>query len=137
MADRQKTRVVIDTNVLLSAIIADGTPARVVSAARAGAFRSVTSVYVLDELRSVLIRTFDHSSALAEERALAVARFSEVMPVTGSDQVWCTDPADDAVIATALLGRASVIVTGDRKLRRAEVEGLEILTPGEFLDRLG
>jgi predicted nucleic acid-binding protein len=41
------------------------------------------------------------------------------------------------VIATALLGRASVIVTGDRKLRRAEVEGLEILTPGEFLDRLG
>lgn len=38
---------------------------------------------------------------------------------------------------TALQGSATVIVTGDRQLLEAEIQGLEILTVAEMVERLG
>lgn len=50
----------------------------------------------------------------------------------------CEDPDDDKYIAAALGGRATFVVTGDRKLLALkEHEGIRIVTPREFLDLLG
>jgi len=50
----------------------------------------------------------------------------------------CDDPDDDKYIAAALEGRASHVVTGDRRfLALGEHAGVEIVTPRAFLDLLG
>jgi predicted nucleic acid-binding protein len=47
-----------------------------------------------------------------------------------------TDAEDDPIVETALAGRATLIVTGDRQLLQARVCGIEILTVAEMLTRL-
>jgi predicted nucleic acid-binding protein len=50
----------------------------------------------------------------------------------------CEDPDDDKYLAAALEGRASHVVTGDRRfLAVGEHAGVEIVTPRAFLDLLG
>ena len=50
----------------------------------------------------------------------------------------CEDPEDDKYVAAAVEGRASHVVTGDRRfLAVGEHGGVEIVTPREFLDLLG
>jgi predicted nucleic acid-binding protein len=49
----------------------------------------------------------------------------------------CRDPHDDWVIACAVVGKADVIVSGDRDLLDLERVGdIPILTAGEYLTRL-
>jgi len=50
----------------------------------------------------------------------------------------CRDPADDAVLAAAVEGRADAIVTGDADLLDLhEYQGIAIITPRAFLDLIG
>ena len=45
-----------------------------------------------------------------------------------------TDPKDDIVIATALVGKADYIVSGDRQLTVfKDFQGIPILTPAAFV----
>jgi uncharacterized protein len=49
------------------------------------------------------------------------------------------DPDDNVILATAIAGRADLIVSGDKPgmLRLGEVEGIRIVTPREALGLLG
>ena len=48
-----------------------------------------------------------------------------------------THPEDDLVLATAFSGEASVLCTRDKQLLKLRAfQGIEILSPGEFLGRL-
>jgi putative PIN family toxin of toxin-antitoxin system len=130
-------RAVVDTNVLISAVLAPGLPGDVVAAGRAGRYHPVTSPYIIEEFRRVMVRRLDLESADVDRIALAIARSAEVVPVFEASRAWCGDPADDAVIETALRGEASHIVTGDRRLRATEMDSVEFVTPKEFLELLG
>lgn len=112
-------RVVADTNVYVSAIVFGGTPEAILVLARAGVVELFVCPAILAELRSVLSKTFDWPErrvrdALAEVRAVA-----------------------SLVRASARIS-ADFLVTGDRThLRPLDVfEGVRIVTPREFLDRL-
>lgn len=130
-------RVVIDTNVLLSAVLFGGRPGELVELARNGRIRGVTSLYILDEFQRVLVQPrFAVPARLAEDLALEVATFMDVVPVGPSGATWVSDPADDPVVETALQGRAAIIVTDDRRLLQAAVPGIQILTVAEVLDRI-
>ena len=125
----------LDTNVLLSAVLFGGKPAMLVDWVRSGRLRAVTSLYILREFQDVLAvgpRFVDRRS-VGGELAVELAGMMEVVPVGRPRGRWAADPADDPVIETALQGGASLIVTGDKRLLEALVAGINIVTVAEMV----
>lgn len=131
------TRVVFDTNILISALLSlNGAPFRCIALARSGLVQSVTCSEILDEFAEKLRTKF----AFAEERVLqAVGEIrgcSEVVVVPGILRVVADDPDDDVVIECAVVGEASIIVSGDKHLRSlAHYQTIPILTAADFLSQ--
>ncbi len=130
-------RVVLDTNVLISAALSPGgSPRSVVDAARAGNGILLFSRETFHELRTRLLDPKFDAYVGWEGRALYLAQMeavSEWVSITGA-KLGCSDPDDDMVLETALLGEAGCIVTGDRRLlEMSPFHGIPIVTPGEFV----
>ena len=114
-------RTVVDANIWVSAVISSqGAPARLEAAFRAERFTVITSEPLLDEIEGVLQRprlarrygvTADKVSALLD----LLRDRAEIVGITGLLRV-CRDPDDDAVVETAIVGKAEVIVSGDDDL---------------------
>jgi putative PIN family toxin of toxin-antitoxin system len=136
-------RAVLDVNVLVSAaIMRRGIPHALLVAWQAGRFTMVTSEHIITQLtiklRSDKLRRYGLSTAdiravtnlLRKDAIVVTVPAAEVRPVTG-------DPEDDVVLATARLGGANYLVTGDGGLlARSPYEGVEIVAPRAFLTLL-
>jgi putative PIN family toxin of toxin-antitoxin system len=113
-------RLVLDTNLLVSGVIADGMPRRLIDAAKAGEFELCTSERLLAELHDVLSRSkFAGRLAQAGLTPAGIAddlrRLAVVVAPTAVPQVVTTDPDDDHVIAAAIAGQADLIASGDKR----------------------
>ena len=132
---------VLDTNVLISGFPRPGSvPAILIDAWRQGAYRPVVSVPIFAELAETWRDPYWQARFSSAESAAAIALLraeGTVTPLTVGITGRATHPEDDLILATAVSGEASYLVTGDRKLRAVGVfQGVTILTPREFLDRL-
>ncbi len=128
-------RIVFDTNVLISALIAtDGVCGSLVR--RCGQVHTpIVSAFILDELADKLTGKFKRDPLdVAIAIALLRDRFLIVKPVPLRIPV-CRDPDDDAILGTALAGKAQCIITGDKDLLvLVQYEGVDILPPNAFED---
>ena len=134
-------RVVLDTNVLVSALITRGTPPdQLYQAWEAGSFDLVTSTVQVAELARVLayekLRPYLHqeeAEALLESIG-AVAEVVDDLPALDISR----DPDDNAILATAVAGEADLLVTGDKSdlLALKSVHGIAIVTPRQALGRI-
>jgi uncharacterized protein len=138
-------RAVLDTSVLISALITPKGPSgALLDAAERGVFVLCLSPPILAETLDVLTRDpkfrarYQVDAAQAQgfcDGLLQIAELVADLPdLTGA----VVDPKDDAILATALAARAGYLVTGDQKhlLPLGAYEGIEIVTPRAFLDRL-
>jgi putative PIN family toxin of toxin-antitoxin system len=137
------TRIVVDTNVLVSAVIGPrSTPAKVLELWRQRAFKLVVSRSTINELTDVLNRPkiLVRYSLDADQNARFVADLRESALVAADTRltgIVPNDPRDDHVISAAVEAGADCIVTGDRHLLAlGSYEGIPILTPAEFVDEL-
>lgn len=130
-------RCVLDTNVLISAGIAAGTPLRVLFWVILNG-RLLASPETLDEFSSRFIsRTkFDrYVDRPARERFVAsVSGAAELVAVTTRLAV-CADPDDDKLVALAVDGRADCVVTGNARDFPAAHGGVPVVTPAQFAGR--
>ncbi|MBI4755854.1 MAG: putative toxin-antitoxin system toxin component, PIN family [Betaproteobacteria bacterium] len=135
-------RVVLDTNVVVSALIWGGTPYRLIKAAADGDIELCTSPALLIELREVMGR--EHlASRLAQQRSSveqAIGFYGElaisVSPLT-TPRVVPGDADDDHVIAAALAAKADLVVSGDRHLlSMGSYEGMSIVDAAEAVARI-
>lgn len=133
-------RVVLDTNVLLSALISPhGAPDAIFRAWRAARFELVTSNTQLDEMRRAS-RYPKLKAILQPHRVGAVinnmhrALVLDTLPPV-PDDIAVDDPNDAYLAAMALAARADYLVTGDRRaglLRHGHIGRTRILTPSAF-----
>ena len=133
-------RVVLDTNVLLSALISPhGAPDIIYQAWRAGRFELVTSTAQLDELRRVS-RYPKLRAILPPHRIGAMVNNMQRSVVLEHlpnlpEGVELTDPDDAFLFTMALAGEADYLVTGDRRaglLQRGSAGRARIVTPAIF-----
>jgi putative PIN family toxin of toxin-antitoxin system len=131
-------RVVVDTNVLISALLQpSGRTGEVLEAIRAAGGALLFSDETFEELASRLMRPkFDRYVDDATRRRFLVdiAGVAGWVSVTGVVRA-CRDPEDDKFLETALNGEADCIVSGDADLLVLDpFEGVRILTPRQFLE---
>ena len=136
-------RIVLDTNLLVSGVIAAGLPRRLVDGAKAGEFELCTSEVLLTELLDVLSR--EKFAARLSQAGLTpegivddLRRLAVAVTPTDVPRVVLTDPDDDHVIAAAVAGQADFIASGDRRdlLPLGNFEGIPIITAREAVERL-
>lgn len=134
-------RLVLDTNVVVSALLWEGNPGQIIVLAEAGEVRLYTSRFLLDELRVTLERPKLRKRAemTGVSAAAIFADYCRLATVkkAAATQSWSRDPDDDHVIACALATRADFLVTGDDDLLMlGAVEALRIVSPVDLLNML-
>ncbi len=134
-----KSRVVLDTNVIVSGFInPTGPPGRILKALQAKRFQLITSAAINEEVLEVMNRPkLRDKYGLKEflfDVALILWEFAEV--VTDPPPISVVkDPDDNKFLAAALEGKADYLVTGDAKdlLIIQEWKGIKIITPSQFI----
>ena len=130
-------KVVFDTNILVSGHFWKGPPYRCVLAVEAGLATLVLSDAILSEFVDKLTDKFGVSKSEVDTIVERWATRAEIVPIEGKAGWVSQDPDDDKFIETALVGGATIVVSGDRHLLALDkVQGVEILTARQFLDRL-
>jgi putative PIN family toxin of toxin-antitoxin system len=114
-------RIVADTNTVLSGLLWQGSPRRLIDLARERALTLCTSTALLAELAEVIGR--GKFAARVHDAGLAAAdlvqdyvRLTEIVVPASLTEPVSRDPDDDLVLATALGAEASLIVSGDHDL---------------------
>lgn len=127
--------IVVDTNVIISALLFGGNPQRVLEMVLAQTVRMAVSRKLLDEVSGVLqSRKFRYS----HEVALSIVRELEsisdlVMPLRRNEAIG-TDPYDNMILGCAVTAKTDYIVTCDTHLLELrEFETIWIVTPVQFL----
>ena len=129
-------QVLLDTNVLVSAILFGGVPRQLLEAALIGELDLVTSQPLLSELETVLTRKFEFPSSTTASIRAELESLSRIVEPGQIQRVTRTE-ADDVVLATAVAGEAEVLVTGDKELLGMKsYEDIPIQSARQLIDRL-
>ena len=133
-------RVVLDTNVLLSALLSPhGWPDTIYRAWQKNRFDLVTSAAQMDELRRAS-RYAKFKAVLQPHRVgtmvnnLRLSIMLDALPPL-PDDMEVNDPNDAFLLAMALTGEADYLVTGDHRaglLQRGKYGRTRIVTPVTF-----
>lgn len=132
-------RAVLDTNVLISALLFSGPPSRLVSAWQSRRLRPVVSAPILEEYLRVLAYpkfdlTYIEIHGLIEEEVLP---FMETVRVPPLDMPKLRDPDDSKFIACATAAGVRWLVSGDNDLLSLhQFQSVEIVSVTAFLQHL-
>jgi uncharacterized protein len=128
-------KIVCDTNVLVSGILFEGSPRRILALVSRGEVVNFTSPELLRVVEDVLRRPKFGLRPAQVTGIIALFRETfEIVHPARRVRVATADPADDRVLEAAEAAAVAAIVSGDRHLRDlAKWEGIRILPPAEFL----
>ncbi len=132
-------RLVLDTNVLVSAFLWEGLPERLIALAGEHVIALYTSRALLDELSGVLhrgklTRRVQATGLSAVQLVRNYQRLAHRITVRQLTQRVSRDADDDHVLACALAAKADLIVSGDRDLLVLnEHQGVRIVTAAQAL----
>lgn len=125
-------RLLLDTNVLVAALVARGTCHELIEHC-VRQHVVISSQPLFDELRDVLERKF-RQRAVDVRGAIQLFTETFTLVVPGAlDTPTCRDRDDDVVLATALSGACTAIVTGDQDLLVLDpFRGVRVISPSAF-----
>ena len=134
-------RIVLDTNILIGALITKDTPPdRLYQAWLRGEIELVTSRAQIAEITEVLARPRIQQLIDAEEAAAIVENLDARAVVLDTPQPvdLSPDPKDNPILATAIAAQADLIVSGDKRhvLALEDIDGIPVVTAREALNRL-
>ena len=130
-------RVVLDTNVVMSALFFGGVPRRVVEAVCNGELNAYVTQPIMDEYERIISEMMEkkHYYVRSETLAPIMENFQKIHSNTNVHV--CRDPDDDKFLSCAMDCKAVYVVSGDKDLLSiGEYEGIEIVTAKELLERI-
>lgn len=129
-------KVVLDTNVLLSALGTHGLCQALLEACLVS-HEVVLSPPILQEVREHLRGKFKMPAAEVAHVITFLRTQCTLVAPAETQATACRDPDDLMVLGTAVAGRADAIVSGDHDLLTLKShQGIPILSPRAFYDRL-
>ena len=138
MGKKEKTlkTVVLDTNILISALLFRGELSGIVDLWKKRKFIPLLSKETFEEFRTVLeypkfSLTDEEIRVIIEEEVLP---YFDIIEIKGNIRKICRDPDDDKFIACAESASADLIVTGDMDLLDiGQYKSVKIIVASEFL----
>ena len=129
-------RIVLDTNVLVSAVFFGGVPGRILEGWRDGRVQLVLSAEILEEYQRVgLILSADHAGVRLEPFLGLLAVAAEFVVAPALPEPASVDPDDDKFLACAWAAGVSVLVSGDRHLlEQSGWRNVRVIKPRQFVD---
>ena len=130
-------RVVIDTNVIVSALLFGGTPGKLIPLWKDGLIKPLVSREIIDEYIAVLAYpkfelTETEIQYLFYQQLLP---FFEVVKTESGKVLIPSDPSDDKFIRCAIAGKADIIISGDAHLLALKANHhIRFLNPSQFLE---
>ena len=131
-------RVVLDTNVIISALNFPGNERMVLDLALRGRFEFYLSLFILEEVAGVLVRKFGWEEERAAQAVLIIENAATVIDPPRLPEVIEGGHTDNRVLECSLTALADYLVTGDRRhlLPLREHQGTSIVNAPRFLSVL-
>lgn len=127
-------RIMLDTNVLISALLFPGAKMDVMMNCIFTQHNLVLSSYVVDELKSVVKRKFPKKEQTINRLLLMMSFEYVYTPQQIEEGLFdIRDIKDYPVLYTAIIEDVDVLVTGDKDFVDIDIEKPEIVTPTEFM----
>ncbi len=138
MANRPMFKVVIDTNVVISAFyLPDSRSAEVVILARRKSILNFISPQILKEIERILQKKLLWDHAKTERAVKQIRNFSEMVHPQARLEV-IVDDSDNRILECAVEGQAESIISGDRHLKDLKsFQGIKIVDSATFLAGIG
>jgi putative PIN family toxin of toxin-antitoxin system len=136
--EKQVKRVVLDTNVLISALLFRGGLSKIVGLWQKGKIIPVISKETFSELATVLEYP---KFSLTQEETDSIIKYEilpyfEIVEVVKDVKGICGDPEDDKFISCAISGSADYIVSGDKDLfDLKQYKSIKIIKASDFLKK--
>lgn len=133
-------KAVLDTNVLISSVIATGVPHSIVVDGFKGQYTIIVSVETLTEFRETLLKypdRFHLDQEEVQEEVETIRYFAEFVDPNQDFTAVEQDPDDNKFLEAAVAGNVDYIVSGDSHLLELEsFQNIEIVEPRTFHDIL-
>ncbi|MBF0490365.1 MAG: putative toxin-antitoxin system toxin component, PIN family [Candidatus Omnitrophica bacterium] len=128
-------KLVLDTNVLISAIMFGGKSREILEMGISGKIKIATSQDILKEFAEVLVgKKFRVSVSVVQQTIHELSQIAEVVIVTDRINLIKNDPDDNRILECALSAKANYIVSGDSDLLTLKkFKRIKILSPNDFL----
>lgn len=126
-------KIVVDTNVLISAFVFGGNAERALSKALSIG-ELVSSEFIFDELRRVLRDKFYIDAEKTNRILNALSQAVLFLTPDSPMPTVCRDPDDNNILQLAEFAQADFIITGDKDLLVLSFFGnTQIISPADFL----
>jgi putative PIN family toxin of toxin-antitoxin system len=132
-------KVVLDTNVTISALFWEGSPRKIYDLVRKGELIMLLS----NDMEKEFIRVLGYEKfGLSPQEVLPFLRnlrtHARHVETKSKISVVANDPTDNIFLECALDGGADFIISGDRHLLEIKIyKSIEIVRAGEFLSKEG
>ena len=130
-----KTKVLLDTNILISALGWSGKPKVIFEKCLHDELELITSPNQIEELRRVM--NYSKFNFTKEQKAtfiFIIIEIATMVEITGKVKVIVDDPDDNAILETAIVGNVQYLISGDpHLLKLKEFAKVKIVTASEFL----
>ena len=128
-------RVVLDTNVIVSALNFPGNEQLVLELALRGRFEFFLSRFILEEVAGVLTRKFGWDEERTAQVLQGIENAAAVIDPPRLPEVIAGGHADNRILECAVSAGADYLVTGDRRhlLPIGEHQGTRVVNAPRFL----
>jgi len=130
-------RVVLDTNIYISAILVGGKPEQIIDLAREGEIEVCISMPILIEIERILKEKIGHTDEQVQHELLDIKSITKFTNPKITLAVVEDDP-DNRILECAVQEKVDYLISGDTKHLQPlkEYEGIKIVSPAQFLSTL-
>ena len=132
---KPELKVVLDTNIYISAILFGGNPERIRKLSKEKKLEILISEAIIAEVAEVLRKKFNWKSWQISQIIDEIRETATLIIPNQTLSMTKNDEDDNRILECAVEGKVQYIVSGDKQhvLPLKEYQGVKILSPAEFL----